>query len=136
MRKFILIGFMSCIIGAGAIALYRMYYNEKNDTDPVKLENSIIIHGITMTSDTPPSDSEDESDGQIIYDDAFDDAIKDFDRLNKKNRTGIARSSVNEFDRLRAKDKRWHLRRYKIKKMITCGKLPSVSASTSTPLSA
>ncbi len=107
---------MACIVAAGAALLYKLTYDGNDDTDPVKLENSIIIHGITMTSDTPPSDGESESDGQIIYNDAFDDSIMDNNRTRKKSRTGIARDSVNEFDRLRARDRRWHLHRYQIKK--------------------
>ncbi len=109
-----MIGFLASLIAIGTIVLYNKYSSD--DNDPVKLENSIIIHGINMTSDTPPSETEDEADGKIIYNDAFDDAIIDFEQYKKKSRTGISEKAVNEFEKLRAKDRRWHLRRYQIKK--------------------
>lgn len=117
MKKYILIASLLCLLAAGLAAGYYFYQIQQEDDDPVKLENSIIIHGIKMTSDTPPSESEEEADGRIIYDDTFDDAIIDYDRIrNKKSGAAVTRDSGREFERLRSRDRRWHLRRYRIKK--------------------
>jgi len=117
MKKYILIASILCLLVAGLATSYYFFEIKDADDDPVKLENSIIIHGIKMTSDTPPSESEEEADGQIIYDDAFDDAIIDYEKIKHKNNGDVAgRYEWKDFEKLRAKDRRWHLRRYQIKK--------------------
>ncbi len=117
MKKYILMALIICFLSACAIAAYKIIESNNSDDDPVKLENSIIIHGIKMTSDTPPSESEEEADGQIIYDDAFDDAIIDYDQIKKKkSSSAVTKDAGKDFERLRSKDKRWHMRRYKVKK--------------------
>jgi murein DD-endopeptidase MepM/ murein hydrolase activator NlpD len=81
----------------------------------MRLENSIIVHGIEMDSDTPPQESEDE--GQIIYNNSFGDTIIDYDQVKKqKSNVTMTGSEMKEFDKLRAKDRRWHLCRYQIRK--------------------
>ncbi len=117
MKRYIVIVFLICVGIAGAIFAYLNISSNQAGDDPVRLEDSIIIHGIKMTSDTPPAESEEEADGQIIYDDAFDDTIIDYDSMKKqKGNVQPAGHEKNDFNRLRAKDKRWHLRRYKIKR--------------------
>ncbi len=117
MKRYILISLAVCGMTAGAIALYNIIGPLNSDDDPVKMENSIIIQGIKMTSDNPPSESEEEADGQIIYDDAFDNAIIDYDQIaKKKNNTATKNIENNDFKKLQSKDSRWHLRRYQVKK--------------------
>jgi murein DD-endopeptidase MepM/ murein hydrolase activator NlpD len=117
MKKIIVIILLVFGISAGGIAVYLVISSNTTEDDPIKLENSIIIHGIKMTSDAPPSDSENDADGQIIYDNAFDDTIIDYDQLKtQKEKAGSIKIDRNDFEKLQAKDKRWHLRRYKIKK--------------------
>ncbi|HOT43783.1 MAG TPA: M23 family metallopeptidase [Spirochaetota bacterium] len=117
MKKYILIASILCLVAGGVAAAYYFIEIRKADDDPVKMENSIIIHGIKMTSETPPSESEEEADGQIIYDDTFDDAIIDYDRIkNRKSGSAVSKDGGKDFEKLRLKDRRWHLRRYEIKK--------------------
>lgn len=125
MKKYIFIAVFLCICVAGSIILYRVISASGEINDPVKLEDAIIIHGIEMDSDVPQADDEgadgDAADGEIagkiIYNDAFDDALIDYDNVKKVGEGG-ARSKVDksEFDRMKKKDKRWHLTRYRIKK--------------------
>jgi murein DD-endopeptidase MepM/ murein hydrolase activator NlpD len=81
--------------------------------DAIRLEDSIIIHGIEMESDSPP----DEGDGRIIYDDSFGDAIADHDAVKRERDAGSAlKKNMTRFNELAAKDPRWHLVGYKIMK--------------------
>lgn len=121
MKKYILIAAIFCIIAGGAVFLYRVVAAPAGAEDPMRLEDAIIIHGIQMDSDTPQADTEEESDedtaGKIIYNDAFDDAIIDYGKIKQdKNSVNISKDEKKEFDRLRIKDKRWHLCDYRIKK--------------------
>jgi murein DD-endopeptidase MepM/ murein hydrolase activator NlpD len=117
MKKYILISLFICIIAGISLFLYRFITGPYKVEDPIKLEDAIIIHGIKMDSDVPLSDSEEEGDGQIIYNDTFDDSIIDYDKVKKqKDNTVISKDEMKGFDSLRAKDKRWHLCRYQIKK--------------------
>jgi murein DD-endopeptidase MepM/ murein hydrolase activator NlpD len=117
MKKYLFIGIIVCSIAGISIAVYLGMGAGNTVDDAVKLEDAIIIHGIEMETDTPVAESDDDGEGQIIYDDAFDDAIIDYDRVkNQKGRSVISRVGVKEFDKLRAKDRRWHLCRYRIRK--------------------
>jgi murein DD-endopeptidase MepM/ murein hydrolase activator NlpD len=117
MKKFLIIGIIVCAIAGISVIVYSFSEFGKGADDELKIEDAIIIHGIQMESDTPPSDNDGEGDGQIIYDDAFNDTIIDYDRVKQhKGKTGISKNTLKEFDTLRAKDRRWHLCRYKIRK--------------------
>lgn len=74
---------------------------QKNDY--FNFENEIILKDI-------------ELEGRIIYDDDFDDTIIDYNSLKKiRIKTKIIRNK-NYISELKKKDKRWHLKKYKIKK--------------------
>jgi murein DD-endopeptidase MepM/ murein hydrolase activator NlpD len=117
MKKYVFIGIIVCSVAGIAIVLYMALRPGPGVEDAVKLEDAIIIHGIEMETDTPIAESDEEGEGQIIYDNAFDDAIIDYDRIkSQKGKTVISKNEMKEFDRLRASDRRWHLCRYKIRK--------------------
>ncbi len=84
----------------------------------IDLENSIIIKELTMETESPPEDPEEkESSGHIIYDESFDDTIAD-DGIPEKGR-GEKNSAYGQritVEKLRKKDVRWHLVRYRIRK--------------------
>lgn len=125
MKKYIFIAAFICLIAAGSIILYSVISASAETKDPVQLEDAIIIHGIEMDSDVPQSEGEDEDEdaadeevaGKIIYNDTFDDTVIDYEKVKKGQDAGaIANIDKGEFDRLKKKDKRWHLTRYRIKK--------------------
>jgi murein DD-endopeptidase MepM/ murein hydrolase activator NlpD len=117
MKKYILIPLIICIAAGSLLLLYRLIDGRSSSEDPVRMEDAIIIHGIEMDSDVPQADNEEEIDGQIIYNDAFGDSVVDYDGNNKhKDNDVITKDEMKEFDSLRAKDKRWHLCSYQIKK--------------------
>lgn len=73
------------------------------------LEDSIIIYGLRMVSDSPMEEPDDASvPGKIIFDDEFDGAAVLQEPPVKKKALTI--------DELRRKDRRWHITRYRIKK--------------------
>ncbi|MCU0822309.1 MAG: peptidoglycan DD-metalloendopeptidase family protein [Spirochaetes bacterium] len=97
--------------------------------DMEKVENNLIIDGLKLNSEKPPVDSDtDIQKGTIVYDDTFDDNITRFDKSDKNSRrkTEEKRNSKKSpsrpddakpekiIDRLREKDKRWHLIRHRI----------------------
>lgn len=94
---------------------YSAYSRENKDyaKEDLNLEDSIIIRGIEMESDTPQED-EDNSDGMVIYDDEFDDTIIDYDKLKKQ--PTATRRQEGRYEKLKIKDNRWHLSDYKIRK--------------------
>lgn len=117
MKKYIFIGLIVCSLTGISIALYKTLLAGPDIDKADKLEDAIIIHGIQMDSDTPLAESDEESVGRIIYDDTFGDTIIDYDRVKHgKGKTVISKREMKEFDRLRAKDRRWHMCRYKIRK--------------------
>jgi murein DD-endopeptidase MepM/ murein hydrolase activator NlpD len=120
MKKYILIIAIVAVVAGGAFSLYHFLWSGGME-DPVKLEDAIIIHGIQMDSDTPQGDGEDEIDeesgGNIIYNDAFDDTIIDYDKTkNGKKSADLAKEERKDYEQLRIKDKRWHICSYRIKK--------------------
>lgn len=117
MKKHILIPLFICMAAGSSLLLYRILEVQSSSEDPVKMEDAIIIHGIEMDSDVPPADDEDEIDGQIIYNDAFGDSIIDNKGVKiQKDNEAITKEELKEFDSLKAKDRRWHMSRYQIKK--------------------
>jgi len=117
MKKYILIPLFICIAVGSSLFLYRIIDWRRSAEDPVRMEDAIIVHGIQMDSDVPPADDDEGIDGQIIYNDAFGDSIIDYEKAKKhKDNDVITNDEMKEFDSLRAKDKRWHLCRYQIKK--------------------
>ena len=116
MKKYLLIPLFICI-AAASLLLYWIIDKRRSAEDPVRMEDAIIIHGIEMDSDVPPADDEEGIDGQIIYNNDFGDSIIDYERVKKKKDNDVlTKDEMKEFDSLRAKDKRWHLCRYQIKK--------------------
>ena len=81
----------------------------------VSLENSIIINGIRMESEVPPSETDD---GSIILDDSFDNSFVQTVLPEQKN--GTTKEKVNTTDSimkgLKRSDQRWHLINYRIRK--------------------
>jgi murein DD-endopeptidase MepM/ murein hydrolase activator NlpD len=117
MKKHILIPLFICIAAGSLLFLYRNIDGQPSAEDPVRMEDAIIIHGIQMDSDVPPAEDEDGVDGKIIYNDSFGDSIIDYEKAKKqKDNDVITIDEMKEFDSLKAKDKRWHLCRYQIKK--------------------
>ena len=117
MKKYLFIGIIVCSVVGIAIALFVSLGSASTVDDAVRLEDAIIIHGIQMETDTPVAESDEDGEGQIIYDDAFDDAVIDYDRVKAhKGKSVISKDEMKEFDKLRAGDRRWHLCRYKIRK--------------------
>lgn len=85
------------------------------------LENAIIIQGLDMESDTPPE--EELHAGKIIYDENFDDAIIDYEKISSKKNENSPRKTARTGDynadllrKLQKEDIRWHVTKYKIKK--------------------
>ncbi|MCX8122923.1 MAG: peptidoglycan DD-metalloendopeptidase family protein [Spirochaetes bacterium] len=76
------------------------------------VENKLIVDGLKMEDDVPPAESE----GEIIFDDSFDD---DIDITNivpvetQKSKKKVINFNIEE---LRKKDKRWHVSKYTIQK--------------------
>lgn len=117
MKKYVLIAAVGAVAITGSILLHHILSSRVNNNDPVRLEDAIIIHGIKMTSDTPLSDTDEDAEGQIIYDNSFDDTIIDYDRIKQQKGTVRTRNDVMaDYAKLRARDKRWHLQRYQIRK--------------------
>ncbi|HOD14175.1 MAG TPA: M23 family metallopeptidase [Spirochaetota bacterium] len=117
MKKYVFIGIVVCVLGGISLVLYAGLASDSGVDEAVKLEDAIIIHGIEMDSETPVAENEAEGEGRIIIDDSFDDTIIDYDRVKQqKGKTVISKNEMKEFDRLQAKDRRWHLCRYRIRK--------------------
>ncbi len=114
MKKYIVIAACLLLLAGASIVLSQIPMGHDLDDDPVKLEDAIIIHGIQMESDTPQAESDDEGDGQIIYDDSFSDTIIDYDSVKQKDDRGDIKKS-GAFEELRKRDGRWHLVSYTIR---------------------
>ena len=83
--------------------------NNKKSTDPIG--NSYIINNLEMeTANDPFKDTVEVSDGEIIFDNTFDDTLLTKPRRKKNN------GNINVLQKLQKKDKRWHLVEYKVKK--------------------
>ena len=120
MKKYLLIAIFLCLATSVWILVYTDVISGIMDDaakDAVRLEDSIIIQGIQMESDVPISDNGNEAEGRIIYDDMFED-VTDVTVAGKQSDSDVtSKVDLKEFNRLRSKDQRWHLCRYKIKKM-------------------
>lgn len=125
MKKYIFIATIISLCAALSFLLYGANFASAVPEDPVTLEDAIIIHGIEMDSDEPQSDGEEPDEeifddgiaGKIIYNDEFDDAVIDYEKIrNGTESESVSGFDTGAFDRLRKKDSRWYLTRYRIKK--------------------
>nr|MBP6291236.1 M23 family metallopeptidase [Spirochaetota bacterium] len=83
------------------------------------VENKLIIDGVKMEDDMSPAETE----GEIVYDDSFDDDIDinnivTIEHNDKKIDKKDDKKKEKSFDieKLKNNDKRWHLSKYTIKK--------------------
>ncbi len=76
------------------------------------VENKLIVDGIKMEDDTPPVESE----GEIIFDDSFDDDIDLSNIVVADSNTSKKKEKKYDIEELKKKDKRWHHTKYQIKK--------------------
>jgi murein DD-endopeptidase MepM/ murein hydrolase activator NlpD len=83
------------------------------------VENKLIIDGVKMEDDMSPAETE----GEIVYDDSFDDDIDinnivTIEHNDKKIDKKDYKKKEKSFDieKLKNNDKRWHLSKYTIKK--------------------
>ncbi|MCP4132375.1 MAG: M23 family metallopeptidase [bacterium] len=96
-------------------------------SEAIDLENAIIIKGIHLEAEETGREAE-HQEGEIIYDNSFDDGqstepidpIGSIDSIKRKKiRRPVARkkhSSRSRFQKLKKKDSRWHLTRYRVRK--------------------
>lgn len=96
------------IIGIGELAGNASSGTPRHDSDFEKIENAIIIHGITAEEE-PEEPNRPESQGKIVYDDRFSDS------LEKKIVRQPKKPFMQEFDLMRRKDRSWHLSEYTIR---------------------
>ena len=81
----------------------------RQETDP--LNDSVIVNSLEMESYTiSEQDNSTESSGEIIFDDSFNQSGKKYETEKKALKR---KSSV--ISRLRAEDRRWHIKEYRIK---------------------
>ncbi len=117
MKKYLFIAVLLGIAGVVFI-LYKVQFSGiqlGKDTDVIRLEDSIIVHGIQMEMDAQVPERGIGPEGRVIYDDTFGDVVE-----RDKEEVAVApaapKQGMAEFKRLNAKDPRWHLVGYKIKK--------------------
>ncbi|HQL44294.1 MAG TPA: M23 family metallopeptidase [Spirochaetota bacterium] len=121
----IIYGFFS-ILFILIICIFTLIPNNANNNTKVtaasnlnSIENKLIIDGVKMEDDTPPAETE----GEIIYDDNFVDDIDidnivtiEHNNITKDTKIEIKKDKSFDIDKLKKKDKRWHLSKYTIKK--------------------
>ncbi len=105
----------------GVDALCGEKARKSKDKDIADLENAIIIQGLEMESEQPFDENDSYDEGEIIYDNSFDDSlpVKTPDAKNALKKKGTKEKTtidVPGISDLKAKDRRWHITRYKIKK--------------------
>ncbi len=105
----IVVFIISGIIGMGELAGNASSTAPRHDSDFEKIENAIIIHGIT-TEEEPEEPNRPERQGKIVYDDRFSDS------LEKKAVSQPKSTFMQEFDSMRRKDRSWHISEYTIKR--------------------
>lgn len=94
-----------------------MFYADKisgkgnPDIENISLEDALIVNDIKMNIDEDKNIPE-NFDGNIIYDNNFDDTIIDYDKIVTKEN----KDSSNTIDELKKKNSRWHVTKYRIKK--------------------
>ncbi len=98
-----------CIIGIGELSGNASSNTPRHDSDFEKIENAIIIHGITAEEE-PEEPVHKESQGKIVYDDRFSDSLESTNVVQPKN------TFMKELNLLRQKDRSWHLSKYTIRK--------------------
>ena len=123
---FILPGFILLLI----LPVYGSNGKSAGSDEMEKVENNIIIDGLKLNSEKPLEEGDMESQkGNIIFDNSFDDNITELDtrdkntkikteeRHSRKKNPSVpdeAKSPEKIIDKLRLKDKRWHLTTHKI----------------------
>jgi len=75
------------------------------------VENKLIVDGIKMEDETPPAESE----GEVIFDDNFDDDI-DLSNIVVDSTKSKKKDNSYNIEQLKKKDKRWHHTKYQIQK--------------------
>lgn len=75
------------------------------------VENKLIVDSINMENETPPVESE----GEVIFDDNFDDDIDLSNAVVDSTKSKKKEKGYN-IEQLKKKDKRWHHTKYQIKK--------------------
>ncbi|MBN1534756.1 MAG: M23 family metallopeptidase [Spirochaetes bacterium] len=121
MRKFGLATLLLLMLSLAVISWVFLSRGEGSEPrrEHLPLENAIIIDGIRMESDQPPLDEEQvDAEGSIIYDDAFDDSTGPAGQSSgETHRTAETKKGANPgIARLKARDPRWHLVKYTIRK--------------------
>ncbi len=81
-------------------------------TNMTSVENKLIVDGIKMEDDTPPLESE----GEVIFDDHFDDDIDISNVIIEETQKSKKKEKKFNIEELKKKDKRWHFSKYTIKK--------------------
>lgn len=96
------------ILGIGELSGNTSSNASRQESDFEKLENAIIIHGITAEEE-PEEPNRAECQGKIVYDDHFSESIET--HTSKQSKSPFMR----EFDSMRKKDRAWHLSGYTIR---------------------
>lgn len=97
------------VIGIGELAGNASSGPLRSDSDFEKIENAIIIHGITAEEE-PEDPIRPENQGKIVYDDRFSDS---FEKMTEKQKK---KPFMREFELMRQKDRSWHLSEYTIRR--------------------
>lgn len=87
---------------------------KNDDKDEDLIENAIIVDSLTLTADKEMEN--DDKDGNIIYDDSFDDGLKIAEKVSKHRKSGEQKKDNDFIDTLKAKDIKWHMTKYEIRK--------------------
>lgn len=126
--KGVIFASLGVIAAVSLAALYGRSITVKN-TVPLaeasidRLEEEIIIQGLSMESDVPMQDEGESSEGMIIYDEQFDDsALSDHSAASRLPGGGDIRDGASPRGKgsiiadLKKKDKRWHVTKYRIRR--------------------
>jgi murein DD-endopeptidase MepM/ murein hydrolase activator NlpD len=85
--------------------------------DPDLIENAIIIESLSLTSTTSnesrASQSDEIGDGSILYDDDFDNDLKEIEKIKVPHGSPLKTKEM-VLSQLKNKDSRWHYVKYKI----------------------
>jgi murein DD-endopeptidase MepM/ murein hydrolase activator NlpD len=101
-------------------ALYSKSVKQKEKapaaSDPDIIENAIIIESLSLTSTSSPdskSKQTEEVEGSVLYDDNFDDNLKEIEKI-KVPHSSPDKTKNMFLSQLKSKDPRWHYVKYKI----------------------
>ena len=88
--------------------------NKKVVKNSLTIEDRIIIKDLKIESDEPLLDViPEEFNNNIIYDNSFEDTIVDYDKLNPEKPHERRKKLIRK---LRKRNKRWHISKYKIRR--------------------